>query len=92
MELKTDGTCHEYLLCQTTMNSIITWEDLPDVSIVKRYLKKHPFPKDSECSEENFLEHVEGDDQYIYLTVEKASTAEFIADLIYGLQYEFGED
>jgi len=81
MELKTDESHYEFLIRESIMDEIVTWECLPDVDIVKQYLKKHPFPKDELYPEKAFLEDVEKAPGYIHLVVENRETAEFICDL-----------
>ena len=85
MELKTDGSHYEFILRESVMDNIVTWECLPDTDTVKEYLKEHPFPKDKLYSEQEFLEDVEKAAGYIHLWVEKRETAEFICDLCYEL-------
>ena len=85
MELKTDGSHYEFMIRETIVNNMMTWEDFPGVDGVKKYLKNHPFPKDKLYSEDEFLEEVEGSDMFIWLHVEKRETAEFILNLIYEL-------
>jgi len=81
MELKTDESHYEFLIRESIMDEIMTWECLPDVDTVREYLKKHPFPKDKLYSEEEFLQDVEKANGYIHLVVKKSETAEFICDL-----------
>jgi len=81
MELKTDGSHYEFIIKESVMDNIVTWECLPDADTVKRYLRKHSFPKDELYSEKAFLEDVDKASGYIHLLVEKKETAEFICDL-----------
>jgi len=81
MELKTDGSCYEFLIRESIMDEILTWECLPDVDTISEYLKKHPFPNDKLYSKEEFLQDVEKASGYIHLVVGKRQTAEFICDL-----------
>jgi len=81
MELKTDGSHYEFILRESVMDNILTWECLPDVDTVKKYLKEHPFPKDKLYSEQEFLEDVEKAAGYVHLLVEKRETAQFICEL-----------
>jgi len=81
MELKTDGSHYEFLIRESIMDEIVTWECLPDVDTVKQYLKKHPFPQDRLYSEKAFLEDLQKATGYIHLVVERRQTAEFICDL-----------
>jgi len=81
MELKTDGSHYEFIIRESVMDEIVTWECMPGVDAVKEYLKKHPFPLDRLYSEKAFLEDVEKATGYIHLVVEKRETAEFICDL-----------
>lgn len=85
MEQKTDSSHYEFMIRETIMNNIMTWEDLPHIDEVKEYLKNHPFPNDKLYSEDEFLEEVEGSGMFIWLQVEKRETAEFILNLIYEL-------
>jgi hypothetical protein len=81
MELKTDGSHYEFLIRESVMDEIVTWECLPDADTVRQYLKKHRFPKDRLYSEKVFLEDVAKATGYIHLFVERRRTAEFISDL-----------
>ena len=81
MELKTDGSHYEFLIRESIMDEIVTWECLPDADTVRQYLKKHRFPKDRLYSEKAFLEDVTKRTGYIHLFVERRRTAEFICDL-----------
>ena len=85
MELKTDGSHCEFILRESVMDNIVTWECLPDTDTIKEDLKEHSFPKDKLYSEQEFLEDVEKAAGYIHLWVEKRETAEFICDLCYEL-------
>jgi len=85
MELKTDESHYEFLIRESIMDEIVTWECLPDVDTVKEYLNKHPFPQDELYPEKAFLEDVAKAEGYIHLVVEKSETAEFICDLCYTL-------
>jgi len=85
MELKTDGSHYEFILRESVMDNIVTWECLPDTDTVTEFLKEHPFPKDKLYSEQEFLEDVKKAAGYIHLWVEKRETAEFICDLCYEL-------
>ena len=85
MELKTDGSHCEFILRESVMDNIVTWECLPDTDTVKEYLKKHLFPKDKLYSEQDFLADVGKAAGYIHLWVEKRETAEFICELCYAL-------
>lgn len=81
MELKTDGSHYEFLIRESIMDEIVTWECLPGVDAVKEYLKEHPFPQDKLYPEKAFLDDVAKTSGYIRLVVEKSETAEFICDL-----------
>ncbi len=81
MELKTDESHYEFLIRESIMDEIVTWDCLPGVDAVKQYLKEHPFPQDELYPEEAFLEDVQKATGYIHLVVEKRETAEFICDL-----------
>jgi hypothetical protein len=81
MELKTDGSHYEFIIRESVMDNIVTWECVPDVDTVREYLRKHPFPADKVYSEKEFLEDVRKASGYIHLLVEKTETAEFIYDL-----------
>ena len=81
MELKTNGSHYEFLIRETIMNRIMKWEDLPDVDVVREFLRKHIFPEDKCYSKETFLEEVEMAGGHICLLVEKWETAEFICRL-----------
>jgi len=85
MELKTDGSYYEFIIRESIMDDIVTWECVPDVDTVKQYLKKHPFPKDKLYPEKAFLQDVEKATGYIHLAVEKRTTAEFICELFHAL-------
>ena len=80
-ELKTEGGHYEFIIRESIMDNIVTWECLPDADTIKEYLKKHPFPRDELYPEKTFLEDVEKATGYIHLVVEKRETAEFICDL-----------
>ena len=82
MELKTDGHHKEFILKESVGENIITWECLPDMQTVRKYLKKHRFPKDKAYSLKEFIEDAVCATGYIHLLVEKKETAEFIAELI----------
>jgi len=81
MELKTDGSHYAFIIQESIMDNIVTWECLPDADTVRGYLKKHRFPNDKLYSEDAFLEDMEKAAGYIHLLVEKRETAEFICDL-----------
>ena len=81
IELKTDGTCYEFLIRKTTINRFVEWEDLRDVNIVREYLKTHDFPDDQCYSKKAFLDEVENVGGYILLCVERRRTAKFILNL-----------
>jgi len=81
MELKTDGSHYEFLIRESIVDDIVTWECLPDADTIKEYLKKHPFPQDKLYPEKAFLEDVQRAVGYIHLVVENRQTAEFICDL-----------
>ena len=81
MELKTNGTHKEFILKESVTERILTWECLPDIGSVKRFLITHKFPQDRCYSEEDFLSDVRGAEGYIHLWVEKEDTAEFICQL-----------
>lgn len=81
MELKTDGSHYEFLIRESVMDEIVTWECLPDADTIEEYLKKHPFPQDKLYPEKAFLEDVQKASGYIHLVVEKRETAQFICDL-----------
>ena len=77
----------EFMLKESTGETIVNWGCLPIVDVVKEYLKTHKYPKDKEYPENTFLEDVEKADMdsYISLWVEKEETAEFIEQLCYDL-------
>jgi len=81
MELKTDGSHYEFLIRESIMDEIVTWECLPGADTIEEYLRKHPFPQDKLYAEKTFLEDVEKATGYIHLVVEKRETAEFVCDL-----------
>ncbi len=56
MEIKNDGSHYEFIIRETIMNNIVSWQDLPDVGAIKEYLKEHPFPKDKLCPEKEYLQ------------------------------------
>jgi len=85
MELKTNGSHYVFLIRETIMNRIVGWEDLPDLDLVKEYLRKHIFPEDKCYSKEIFLEEIEMAGGHICLLVERRETAEFICRLCYEL-------
>jgi hypothetical protein len=85
MELKTDGSHYEFLIRESIMDEIVTWEWLPGVDAVRQYLKKHPFPQDELYPEKAFLDDVQKATGYIHLVAERQETAEFICDLCYAL-------
>lgn len=85
MELKTDNSHYEYIVKESVGQNIVTWECLPDIELVKKYLKKHPFPKDKLYSKQEFLADVKNASGYIHLWVQRAETADFICELIYEL-------
>ena len=85
MELKTDGSHKEFILKESIGENIVTWECLPDVETIRKYLKKHKFPKDKGYSQKEFIQNAAFAHGYIHLWVEKEETAEFIAELIHEL-------
>jgi len=85
IELKTDGSCFEFLIHETVRNKILGWGWLPDVSVFREYLKKNGFPIDKLYSEQQFLNDVEQASGFIRLKVGRKNTAEFICKMIYEL-------
>ena len=85
MELKTNGSHKEFILKESIGENIVTWECLPDVEAIRKYLKGHKFPKDKCYSQKEFIENAAFAQSYIHLWVEKKETAEFIAELIHEL-------
>jgi len=85
LELKTDGNHKEFLLKETVGENIVLWECLPDIEIIRNYLRKHKFPEDKCYCEKEFIEDAAFAGGYIHLWVERQETAEFIAELIYEL-------
>jgi hypothetical protein len=81
MELKTHSRHYGFIICDGVMDTIVTWECLPDVDTVRQYLKGHSFPDDRLYSKEAFLRDVQKATGYIHLIVEKRETAEFICNL-----------
>lgn len=86
LELKTDtDDRHDYLIKESMCEEIINWETMPCVKDVKKYMETHPFPTDKRYTKEEFLWNIEKVTGYVYLSVEKIETAEYIQELIYKL-------
>jgi len=85
MELKTDGSHKEFILKESIGENIVTWECLPDVETIRKYLKGQKFPLDVCYSQKEFIEDAALAGGYVHLWVEKEETAEFIAELIHEL-------
>ena len=81
IELKRDGSCCKFILRETMMNRLLVWPNLPDTETVKKYLKKHPFPKDKYCTEAKFLQEIENNNSYIQIIVETPENAGVIREV-----------
>ena len=85
MELKTDDSHKEFILKESIGDNIVTWECLPEIEIIRKYLQKHEFPEDKTYSIKEFIEDAAFAAGYIHLSVERQETADFIAELVYEL-------
>ena len=82
-ETRKDG--YGFLFKISTTDQILDYEGLMlDKDRVKEYFKEKPFPKDKHYSKQDFLTDLDCSGA-VSLFVEKRETAEYIADLLYGL-------
>jgi len=81
LELKNPGSHREFFIVERARNRFVRWEDLPDLDVIKEYLRKYGFPEDKFYSEEIFLDDIEHENGEIFLCVEKRDTAVFILNM-----------
>lgn len=89
IELKTDGSCYEFIIEDYLRKRILCWETMAYIDVTGEYFIEHAFPEDKLYSRQQFLQDVKNLSGYVHFKVERKETAEFIRNMIYELTEVF---